>query len=346
MLTRSILSFTHRSMATMRGAAVAVFGGPENIQVKDDLPVPTISQPNEVLIEVYTAGINPVDTYIRSGNYAVLPSLPYIPGRDGCGVVKEIGTGVKHVNIGDRVWFLATKSGATAEITVSSKVFPLPQALTWLEGACLGVPYLTAHRALFTKGLLKESDRVLIHGASGGVGLAACQLARHSGAALVVGTAGSIEGKTAVDRNGAHKSVCHAESDYMKQLKEIAPNGFDLIIEMAAHLNLSSDLNLLSPGGRIGIVGSRGDISISPRALMQKESSMYGVTLAGATMDEMYECSSMMLDMFTSTPYRPQWRQVYGIEELHKGHSDIIDPNMTALGKRIAILRDFDYQKQ
>ncbi|KAF8366882.1 hypothetical protein PRIPAC_84711 [Pristionchus pacificus] len=323
----------------MRGALVAAFGGPENIIIKDDLTAPEITAPNQVLIDVHTAGINPVDTYIRSGVYAKLPDLPYIPGRDGSGVVREVGSEVKHVKAGDRVWFLRD-NGITAETTVATTVFPLPDALSFIEGACLGVPYLTAHRALFTRGNLKQSDRVLIHGASGGVGLAACQLARAFGATLVVGSAGTKEGEEAVARNGAHHTVCHRDAKYVEELKKIAPGGFDIIIEMLANANLATDLDLLARGGRVGIVGNQGEITINPRALMQKESSAYGVMLGGATADELASCSTMLSSLFTaSSSFRPVCNRVYSLEEFPQSHRDIMDPAQAAVGNRVVEIR-------
>ncbi|GMT01047.1 hypothetical protein PENTCL1PPCAC_23221, partial [Pristionchus entomophagus] len=338
MISRGVLSSTLRSVSTMRGAIVSTFGGPENIVVKDDLPTPSISSPNQVLIDVHSAGINPVDTYIRAGTYAKLPDLPYVPGRDGCGVVREVGSGVTHVKAGDRVWFLAP-NGASAEVTVATEVFPLPDALLFIEGGCLGIPYLTAHRALFTRGHLKKSDRVLIHGASGGVGLASCQLARFFGASLVVGTAGTKQGEDTVARNGAHHTVCHRDANYVDELRKIAPEGFDLIIEMLANVNLATDLNLLSRGGRVGIVGNRGEITINPRAFMQKESSAYGVMLSGATDEEMTGCSEMISSLFSSTEYRPVSSRIYSLDEFPQSHKDIVDPSLAAVGNRVVQIR-------
>ncbi|GMR54125.1 hypothetical protein PMAYCL1PPCAC_24320, partial [Pristionchus mayeri] len=339
MLSRVVVSLARRSKSSMRGAIVPSFGGPENIVVKDDLPTPSITSSNQVLIDVHTAGVNPVDTYIRSGTYARLPDLPYVPGRDGCGVVREVGSDVRHVKAGDRVWFIDPPTGATAEVTVATKVFPLPDGLSFIEGSGLGIPYLTAHRALFTCGHLKKSDRVLIHGASGGVGLAACQLARFFGASLVVGTAGTKEGQDTVARNGAHHTVCHRDDKYVDNLRKIAPYGFDMIIEMLANVNLATDLDLLAHGGRVGIVGNRGEITINPRALMQKESSAYGVMLNAASPSDLSSCSDILLSLFSSTEYRPVHNRVYSLDEFPQSHRDIIDPSLPAIGNRVILIR-------
>ncbi|GMS92136.1 hypothetical protein PENTCL1PPCAC_14311, partial [Pristionchus entomophagus] len=259
----------------MRGAVVMAFGGPEHISIREDLPVPTITESHQVLIEVRAAGVNPVDTYIRAGTFPQRPQLPFVTGIDGAGVVREVGSAVTHVKLGDRVWFF-TLGGATAEFAVVPYAFPLPKGFSFTEGACLGLPYSTAYRALFTKGHIKAGERVLIHGASGGVGLAACQLAAFAGASLVVGTAGTEQGLEAVRRNGAHHAVNHRDAGYVQQLKQLAPEGFDLIIEMAAGVNLSTDIDLLARGGRVGIVGRQAPGTMDAGALNQKELTAFG----------------------------------------------------------------------
>ncbi|KHJ96740.1 GroES-like protein [Oesophagostomum dentatum] len=119
----------HQRRMSMRGALVREFGGPEVIGVVDDLPKPAIKTGKQVLIRVAACGVNPVDTYIRNGHYAALPELPYIPGRDGAGVVEEVGAEVSHVKPGDRVFFLIDDSGSAAEYCVTERVFPLPSGL-------------------------------------------------------------------------------------------------------------------------------------------------------------------------------------------------------------------------
>jgi len=192
----------------MKAVYVREFGGPEVLKVETDVPVPTISE-TQVLIRVGSAGVNPVDTYIRMGLFANLPSLPYIPGRDGSGTVEKVGAKVTTTKVGDRVFFSGA-SGSYAEFVAceSHSVFRLADRLSFAQGAALGVPYFTAHRALFIKGKAKAGERVLVHGASGAVGLAACQMARAHGM-TVVGTAGTPQGMELVKSNGAHLVFNH-----------------------------------------------------------------------------------------------------------------------------------------
>ena len=162
----------------MRAIQVFRFGDPSVMQV-NDLPVPAVG-PGEVRVEIKAAGVNPVDTYIRSGNYPTDLSLPYTPGMDGSGIVKQLGEGVSEFTEGERVYIVAAPFGTYAQEMVCPKnvVVPLPDNISFAQGAAIGIPYATAWRALFSKAQAVARETVLVHGASGGVGTAAVQLAK------------------------------------------------------------------------------------------------------------------------------------------------------------------------
>eukprot|EP00795_Rhopilema_esculentum_P011317 gene11317-21507_t len=264
----------------MRAVRVSQFGGPEVLQVLKDVKVPTPAG-KEVLIKVKAAGINPVDTYIRSGNYARKPFLPYTPGGDGAGIVHEVGSDVSKFKAGDRVWFYGSLSGSYAEYSLSSesKLFSLPDAVDFDRGAAIGVPYLTAYRALFHKCHAKAGETVLIHGASGGVGIAASQLAVAAGL-RVLGTVGSAEGKQILKENHVHEVFNHRLEGYVDEIMAATSgNGVDIIIEMLANVNLGNDLKMLAKNGRVGVIGSRGVVEVNPRDAMAREASIHGVML-------------------------------------------------------------------
>lgn len=177
----------------MNQIRVSDFGGPEVLQVTQAaLPVPTFG---ECLIRLHACGVNPVDTYIRSGNYPVLPNLPYCPGKDGAGTIEAIVGNFKDLKVGDRVYICGARTGTYAQYCVcdARHVFKFPDNLSYAQGACLGVKAFTAFRALFDKAKAKPGEKVFIHGASGGVGLVATQIAKASGM-TVIGTAGTPEG--------------------------------------------------------------------------------------------------------------------------------------------------------
>src|SRR5437762_756194 len=170
----------------MKAIRVHQFGGPEVLKL-EELPDPEPG-PGEVVVRVRAIGVNPVDTYIRSGKYPVLPQLPYTPGADAAGVIESIGPEVRSVKPGDRVFIGGTVAGngfgayATHALSRQSQVYPLPENVTFDEGAAVNVAYCTAYRALFHRARIKPGETILIHGATGGVGIAAVQFAVAIGA--------------------------------------------------------------------------------------------------------------------------------------------------------------------
>src|SRR5439155_18419707 len=187
----------------MKAIRVSEYGGPSVLKL-EEVPAPTPG-PNQVLVRNHAAGINPVDTYLRSNTDNRGPKLPYTPGSDAAGVIEAVGPGVTAVKPGDRVYFGGSLSGAYAEMSLceQTQVHPLPGNVTFGQGAAMNVPYATAYHALFNRGHGRAGQTVLVHGASGGVGLGAVQLARAAGL-TVIGTAGTDRGRRAVQEPGAH----------------------------------------------------------------------------------------------------------------------------------------------
>lgn len=190
---RSYSSSGARSQKSVSAIVASAFGDESVLQIGNvNIPSPGSGQ---CVIRVHACGVNPVDTYIRSGVYPKLPDLPYIPGKDAAGVVSEVGSDVKDIKVGDRVYVFGALTGSYAQFTLcnSSNTFKLPGNVSYEEGACLGTPAFTAFRALYNKARGQPGDVVFVHGASGGVGLMAVQMAR-AGGMRVVGTASSHEG--------------------------------------------------------------------------------------------------------------------------------------------------------
>src|SRR5688572_7303901 len=159
----------------MRAIVVREFGGPEVMRL-DAIPDRSPAQ-GEVAVRLRAAGVNPVDTYIRSGTYARKPQLPYVPGLDGAGDVVAVGAGVTDIKTGDRVYFAAdnlapASSGTYAEGIVCrrTELHRLPNRISYAQGAAIGVPYVTAYRALFHRAAARPGETVFVHGATGGVG--------------------------------------------------------------------------------------------------------------------------------------------------------------------------------
>jgi NADPH2:quinone reductase len=215
---------------TMKAIRVHEYGGPEVLKLEE---VPDLNAgPGQVLVRVKAVGVNPVDTYIRAGGHAVKPALPYTPGMDAAGEVEAIGEGVTRVAVGDRVYVAGTTTGAYAEQALSneSRVHPLPRPLSYPQGAAVNVPYATAYRALFQRAKAVAAESVLVHGASGGVGIASVQLARAAGM-KVIGTGGTEEGRALVAKEGAHHVLDHRAPDYLEQVLALTDGqGVDLIL--------------------------------------------------------------------------------------------------------------------
>jgi NADPH2:quinone reductase len=278
----------------MKAIVVRALGEPDVLRVESvDDPVPAAGQ---VVVRVRAAGVNPVETYVRSGAYAKLPDLPYTPGSEGAGEILAVGDGVTDVFVGDRVFLSGSLTGTYAEQTVCRRddVHRLPDGVDFAAGAALGVAAATAWRALFQRGRLQAGEIVLVHGASGGVGSAAVQLAAAAGA-QVFGTAGSEAGLEVVRAAGAERAFSHRDSGYAEAIRvATGGRGVDLILEMLANVNLATDLTLLAPRGRVAVIGSRGPIEVNPRDAMMREADVRGVMLGLATPAERVEIFSAL----------------------------------------------------
>jgi len=271
----------------MKAIRVHEFGEPEVMRLENVAGL--TPGPAEVVVRLHAVGVNPVDTYIRSGLYRPSLKLPYTPGLDGAGVIKAAGSEVKHRQVGQRVYVAWSLSGTYAEEVLCKEfqTYPLPGSISFGQGAAIGVPYGAAYRALFQRARAVAGESVLVHGASGGVGIAAVQLARAAGL-RVIGTAGSDEGKALVLAQGAHHVLNHRSAGYLESVQELTcGRGVDVILEMLANMNLDHDLGVLATGGRVVVIGSRGRVEIDPRTAMGKEAAILGMTLYNASEKEL-----------------------------------------------------------
>jgi NADPH2:quinone reductase len=280
----------------------------------------------EVLIEIHAAGVNPVDTYIRSGSYARKPQLPYTPGHDGAGVVIKVGEGVRKFKAGDRVYVAGSSTGTYAEQALcrESQVYPLPKNVTYAQGASLGVPYGTAYRALFQKAKALPGETVLVHGASGGVGIATVQLARGAGL-TVIGTAGTDQGLQLVQEHGAHHALDHGAATAEK-IQGITGQGVDIVVEMLANKNLAKDLSMLSMRGRIVVVGNRGTIEINPRDAMARDAVIIGILLFNATEEELATIHAALGAGLENGMIRPVIREEMTLADAPRAHETVMSP--------------------
>ena len=319
----------------MKAILVREFGGPEVLKL-EEVPTPKPAA-GQVLVRVHAVGVNPYDTYMRAGTYAVKPPLPYTPGSDGAGVIEAVGPGVTKVKPGDRVYVAKTVSGAYADyaLALESQVHPLPANVTFSQGAGVWVPYATAYYALYHVAQAHASETVLMHGASGGVGIAGTQLARALGL-TVFGTASSQKGLDLAKREGAHQVFDHSKPGYLDEImKATGGRGVDIILEMVAHVNLANDMKLLATNGRIIVIGNRGEITINPRDLMSRRGSIRGFTLWAITPAEEADIHAGLSAGLENGTLRPVVAKELPLAEAARAHQEILERG--AAGKIVLI---------
>jgi NADPH2:quinone reductase len=310
----------------MKAIVVHEFGGPENLKY-EEIPTPKPG-PGQVLVRVHAAGVNPYDTYMRNGTYAIKPPLPYTPGSDAAGTIDSVGDGVVSVKPGDRVYTARTVSGAYAEYAVAleSQVQPLPADISYSQGAGIWVPYGTAYTALYHHAHAKAGETVLVHGASGGVGIASVQMSRAMGL-IVIGTAGTARGLELVKKEGADHVIDHSKPGSAEEVMKITGGqGVDVILEMLANVNLATDLRLLAKNGRAIIIGNRGEITINPRELMARRASVRGFTLWQATEAETIEIYAGVGAGLENGTLRPIIAKELPLKDAAQAHIDILAP--------------------
>ncbi len=315
----------------MKAIRVHSFGPPEVMKLETVAdPVPG---PGQIVVDVKAAGVNPVDTYIRSGLYQPDLKLPYTPGLDAAGVITAIGDGVKHRSVGQRVYVAWSLTGTYAErvLCTEFQTHPLPDAVSFKQGAAIGVPYGAAYRALFQRAAAQAGESVLVHGASGGVGIAAVQLARKAGM-RVIGTAGTKEGCELVLAQGAHHVLNHREPGYQEKIRELTcGKGVDVILEMLANVNLDNDLLMLATYGRVVVIGSRGRVEIDPRNTMKREATILGMTLFNATPRELASMHAAFVAGLVDGTLRPVVSRELPLDEAVTAHHAVMESS--TLGK-------------
>ena len=319
----------------MKAIRVHEFGGPEVLRL-EEVPAPRPGR-GEVLVRMHAIGVNPVETYIRAGTYARLPALPCTPGNDGAGVVEQVGADVNEFKPGDRVYTAGSLSGTYAEFALckAGQVHPLPANASFAQGAAMGTPYPTAYRGLFQRADARPGETVLVHGASGGVGTAAVQLARARGL-RVFGTAGSDEGRKLAREQGAHEMFDHRAPDYFEQImKATGGRGVDVIVELLANVNLGKDLTILAKGGRVAIIGSRGRVEINPRDAMQRDVDLRGMVLPNTPPADLARIHAALVAGLENGTLRPVIGKEFPLAEAAQAHHAVMAPG--AVGKIVLV---------
>jgi NADPH:quinone reductase len=324
----------------MKAIRVHEYGGPAVMKL-EDVPDPKAG-PGDVVVRVRAAGVNPVDAYVHTGTYARKPALPYTPGQDGAGEIESVGTDVTAFKAGDRVYIsgvgnTVSGAGTYAEraLCSPSQLHPLPARVSFAQGSALGVPYCTAYRALFQRANAKPGETVLVHGATGGVGIACVELA-HARGLRVIGTGGTDAGIAAARGHGADLVVNHREPGYTDAIMTATGGaGVNLIVEMATHLNLDRDLALLAKSGRVVAVGNRGRTEIDARQAMGRDAAILGMTLFNVTDLDFLEIHAALIAGLTNGTLNPVVGREIPLAQATRAHEAVMEPG--ALGKIVLV---------
>jgi NADPH2:quinone reductase len=291
----------------------------------EEIPTPEPSG-SQVLVKIMAAGVNPVETYMRTGNHAHAPKLPYTPGKDGAGLVEKVGEEVTRFKPGDRIYTSNTLTGTYAEYALCNEdqLGFLPDNVSFEQGAGIWTPYATSYRALFQKAGAKAGEIVLVHGASGGVGIACVQWAKSRGL-TVFGTASSDEGKRLVREQGAERIFDHSADGYLGEIREqTGDRGVDIIIEMLANVNLQNDFEALAMFGRITVVGNRGSLEFNPRAAMTKDATIFSMSLFNAPKSAFDEIHAAIFEGLSDGSLNPVIDQTFPLADAPASHEAII----------------------
>jgi NADPH2:quinone reductase len=315
----------------MKAIVIREYGEPEVLKV-EEVPIPEVGK-SQILVRVKAAGINPVDTYIRQGIHATTPELPFTPGKDGAGIVEAVGEEVHKVSVGDRVYLAGSVSGSYAEYALceEDQVWQLPENTSFEKGAGIFVPYATAIRALLQKAEAKAGETVLIHGASGAVGIAAIQWAKNAGL-QIFGTASSEKGKQLVREQGADFVFDHSSENYLAEIFEATEKkGVKIILEMLANVNLQKDFDVLAKFGRIVIIGNRGSLDFDPRLTMGKDATIRGMSLFNASNEDFQLIHREIYKGLSEGFLNPIVGREFSLAEAPEAHHEVIESK--AFGK-------------
>lgn len=317
----------------MKAIVVREYGEPDVLKIEETSDLEPGK--NQVLVKIKAAGINPVDTYIRQGTHASSPPLPFTPGKDAAGIVEAVGENIQKVKSGERVYLADSVTGTYAEYTLceENQIWSLPDNATFEQGAGIFVPYATSYRGLIQKAKAQAGETVLVHGASGAVGIAAVQWAKNAGL-KIIGTASSEKGKELVKEQGADYVFDHSSENYLDEINKATENkGVDIILEMLANKNLEKDFDVLAKFGRIVIIGNRGSLEFNPRLTMGKDATIYGMAVFNASEKEFENIHREIYKGLEEGFLSPVIGKTFLLEDAPQAHIEVIEKK--AYGKII-----------
>jgi NADPH2:quinone reductase len=298
------------------------FGGPEVLKLEDvDDPKPGTGQ---ALVRVYAAGVNPTDVTSRRGASPVAPTLPMSLGRDASGVVEAIGSGVKTVKSGDKVIVRGGSANYSELVAIAEdELYPVPDGVGPIDAASIGVTYSTAWDAVVNKAQASTGQWVLVQGASGGVGVAAVQIAKAFGA-RVIGTASTDEKRKWVEGQGADHTVDYTQDDWPEQVKALTGGkGVDAVIDGVGGDAFLKAFDCVAPGANICVFGASGgrEVNINLALLFRTRVHIHGCGGTGCTREDFEK----MLGLFSSGKLKATVETTLPLADAAQAHQMIQD---------------------
>jgi NADPH2:quinone reductase len=317
------------STQKMRAVTFVSHGGLEALEVRE-VERPPEARADRVRVRVRAAALNRADILQRRGFYPAPPGAPHdIPGLEFAGEVEQVGEEVRAVRVGQRV-FGITGGGAQAEYVVvpESALAPVPQTLDWAAAAAVPEAFITAHDALFTQGGLEMGERVLVHAAGSGVGLAALQLA-HAAGASVYGTSRTQDKLERAREYGLDEAIAVSDdpSHFASKIRELTGGaGVQLILDLVGGPYLKANLDALALRGRLMLVGTTAGASapLDYAVVMSKRLRITGTMLRARSTEEKARATrrfaAHVVPLLEKGLVRPVIDKVYGMDEVRAAH--------------------------
>jgi NADPH2:quinone reductase len=310
-------------------AAVRVHkvGGPE-VLTYEDVPVP-VPGPGQVKVSNRAMGVNFIDTYFRSGLYPSPVGLPFVSGNEGAGEVTAVGPGVTDIKVGDRVGYVAgLGSYATERILPADRAVKLPDSISYEQAAAMMLKGLTVQYLLRRTYRVAKGDNVLIHAAAGGVGLIACQWAKHLGA-NVIGTVGSREKGELAKKNGAHHVILYRDEDFVARVKEITGGKLcEVVYDGIGKATFPASLDCIKPLGMFVSYGSAsGQIDAFNINILQTKGSLFAtrptLNTYAAKREDLLKMADELFQVVASGAVKILVNQKYQLKDAQKAHRDL-----------------------
>jgi NADPH2:quinone reductase len=321
----------------MRAVRYHEYGDENVLKLEDDVEKPTPDS-DQALVRIEAASVNPIDTYLREGNVPPADGLPHIGGSDMAGIIEAVGDDVTEFEEGDRVFATGLgifSPGTYAEYTVvpADMLAHLPKDVSFREGSAAAMAFATSWRALIDRGGLSMGDVCLVHGASGGVSHAATQIAAQAGG-YVIGTARDGD-PTALARSVGADAVVDYRSDNLATDLQAAADDreIDVVFEPHADANLDADLERLTRGGRVVIIGEESPIEIPPDTSMtakQADADLRFMSIA-ASPDEQAPILRRVAPRLADGRFSVEIDSVFGLDEIPAAHKRLMSSGV--LGK-------------